>query len=62
MRAAPVLPTTNTSVVVDAMYRLRRLQREMTRLSRRDTEYKSNRQALQAVIQELRKVISRDSQ
>ena len=57
-----VAPATSVAVAVEAMFRLERLQREMTRLSPRDEDYASNLRALQAAIDELRKVISRSVQ
>jgi hypothetical protein len=41
---------------------IRRLQREMARLSQRDEDYESKKRALQAALQELRKVISDNAQ
>ena len=51
-------PAARVAVLSEAASRLTRLQREMTRLSRKDKEYESNRRALQTAIREIRKVIS----
>jgi len=57
-----VAPAARVAFIVEAMSRLRRLQREMARLSMRDKNYESNQRALQAAIQELRKMISANTQ
>jgi hypothetical protein len=44
--------------VVESIAGLQRLQREMARASQRDKTYESKKRALQATIQELRKMIS----
>jgi len=53
-----VAPAARVAFVVDAISGLQRLQRGMTRFSRRDKSYESKKRALQAAIQELRKMIS----
>ena len=53
-----VAPAARAAFVVEAIPGLQRLQREMARVSQRDENYESKRRALQAAIQELRKMIS----
>lgn len=53
-----VAPAARVAFVVEAISGLQRLQREMARLSQRDEDYESKKRALQATIQELRKMIS----
>jgi hypothetical protein len=53
-----VSPAARVAFVVEAISRLQRLQREMARVSQRDEDYESKKRALQAAIQELRKMIS----
>jgi hypothetical protein len=53
-----VAPTARVAFVVEAISGLQRLQREMARVSQRDENYESKKRALQAAIQELRKMIS----
>jgi len=55
MRATPVGAV---APVVQAIFTLRKLQREMARLSPRDEDYESNRRALESAIRELRKIIA----
>ena len=57
-----VAPATGVAILVDAMFRLEKLQREMARLSPRDKDYESNRRALQSAIRDLRKLISANVQ
>ena len=57
-----VAPAARVAFVAEAVSALQRLQREMTRLSPRDEDYKSKKRALQAAIQELRKMISANAQ
>ncbi len=59
---ASVAPAARVSFVVEAISGLQRLQREMARLSQRDEDYESKKRALQAAIQELRKMISANAQ
>jgi len=51
-------PAARVSFVVESISGLQRLQREMARVSQRDENYGSKKRALQAAIQELRKMIS----
>jgi hypothetical protein len=53
-----VAPAARIRIVVEAISRLQRLQREMARLSRGNKNYASQRRALHATIQELRKSLS----
>ena len=53
-----VAPAARVAFVVEAISGLQRLQGEMARLSQRDEDYESKKRALQATIQELRKMIS----
>ena len=53
-----VAPAARAAFVVESISGLQRLQREMTRVSRRDKTYESKKRALRATIQELRKTIS----
>jgi len=53
-----VAPVARVAFVVEAISGLQRLQGEMARLSQRDEDYESKKRALQATIQELRKMIS----
>jgi hypothetical protein len=53
-----VAPAARVAVVVEAISGLQRLQREMARLSQGDENYENKKRALQAAIQELRKMIS----
>jgi len=57
-----VAPAARVAFVVEAISGLQRLQREMGRLSQRDEDYESKKRALQAAIQELRKMISANAQ
>ena len=57
-----VAPAARVAFVVEAISGLQRLQREMSRVSQRDENYKSKKRALQAAIQELRKMISANVQ
>ena len=57
-----ITPAARVTFVVEATSRLRKLQREMDRLSQRDENYEDNRHALQAAIQELRNMISANVQ
>jgi hypothetical protein len=52
-----VAPVASVAFVVEAISGLQRLQREMARVSQRDENYESKKRALQATIQELRKII-----
>jgi hypothetical protein len=54
-----VAPAARGACIVEAISGLQRLQREMARVSRRDENYESKKRALQAVIQELRKMLFR---
>jgi hypothetical protein len=51
-------PAGRVADVVEAISGLRRLQREMARVSQRDENYEGKRRALQTTIRELRKMIS----
>jgi cell fate (sporulation/competence/biofilm development) regulator YlbF (YheA/YmcA/DUF963 family) len=51
-----VAPAARAALVVESISGLQRLQREM----QRDENYKSKKRALEATIQELRKMISAD--
>ena len=51
-----VAPAARVACVIEAIAGLRRLQRGMARLSQRDKNYESNKRALQATLQELRKI------
>ncbi len=53
-----VAPAARAALVAESIAGLQRLQREMARVSQRDEDYESKKQALQATIQELRKTIS----
>jgi predicted nucleic acid-binding Zn-ribbon protein len=53
-----VAPVARVAFVVEAISGLQRLRREMARLSQRGEDYESKKRALQATIQELRKMIS----
>ena len=55
-----VAPATRMRLV-EAISGLQRLRREMARLSHVDENYESKKRALQAVIQELQKLLSADS-
>ena len=57
-----VAPAARVAFVLEAVSRLQRLEREMARLSQRDEDYESKKRALQAAIQELRKMISANAQ
>ena len=57
-----VAPAARVDFIVEAISGLQRLQREMARLSQRDEDYGSKKRALQAAIQELRKMISANAQ
>jgi len=59
---ASVAPAARVAFVLEAVSGLQRLQHEMARLSQRDEDYESKRRALQAAIQELRKMISANVQ
>ena len=50
-------PAARVAFVVEAIPGLQRLQREMARSSQRDENYESKKRALQAAIQELRKMV-----
>ena len=52
-----IAPIENVDLLIDATFRLQRLQREMVRFSRQHTEYENYRQDLDIVIRELRTVI-----
>ena len=54
-----VAPAARVAFVIEAIAGLRRLQRGMARLSQRDKNYESNKRALQATLQELRKSVPR---
>ncbi len=53
-----VAATAGTEFVVEAISGLQRLQRELSIVSQRDENYESKERALQATIQELRNMIS----
>jgi hypothetical protein len=53
-----VAPAARVAFVVEVISGLQRLQREMARVSQGDENYESKKRALQAAIQELRKMIS----
>jgi hypothetical protein len=55
-------PAARVSAVVESISGLQRLQREMARVSQRDENYESKKRALQAAIQELRKMISANAE
>ena len=57
-----VAPAARVAFALEAIAGLQRLQREMARLSQRDEDYESKKRALQAAIQELRKMISASAQ
>ena len=57
-----VAPAARVAFVVEAISGLQRLQREMSRAPQTDENYESKRRALQAAIQELRKMISANVQ
>ncbi len=57
-----VAPAARVAFVLEAISRLQRLQREMARLPQQDEDYESKKRALQAAIQELRKMISANAQ
>jgi hypothetical protein len=57
-----VAPAARVAFVVEAISRLQKLQRELARVSQRDEDYESKKRALQAAIQELRKMISANVQ
>jgi len=57
-----VAPAVRVAFVVEAVAQLQRLQHEMTRMAPRDRNYESNRRALQDAIQELQKMISKNTQ
>lgn len=57
-----VAPAARAAFVVEAISGLQRLQREMSRVSQRDENYESKKRALQAAIQDLRKMISANVQ
>jgi cell shape-determining protein MreC len=57
-----VAPAARVAFVLEAVSGLQRLQHEMARLSQRDEDYESKKRALQAAIQELRKMISANVQ
>jgi len=57
----PSVAPARKDFVVEAISGLQRLQREIDRVSQRDENYESKKRALQAEIQELRKMISADS-
>jgi Na+/H+ antiporter NhaC len=57
-----VAPVALVAFVVEAISGLQRLLREMARSSQRDEGYESKKRALQAAIQELRKMISANTQ
>ena len=53
-----VAPAGRVADAVEAISGLQRLQRQMARVSQGDENYESKKRALQATIQELRKMIS----
>jgi hypothetical protein len=53
-----VAPAARVAFAIEAIAGLRRLQRGMARLSHRDKNYESNKRALHATIQELRKSVT----
>jgi hypothetical protein len=53
-----VAPAARVAFMGEAISRLQRLQREMARVSQQDENYENKRRALQAAIQELRKMTS----
>ena len=55
-----VAPAARVAFVVEAISGLLRLQREMARSSQRDEDYESKKRALEATIQDLRKMISKN--
>ena len=57
-----VAPAARVAFVLEAISRLQRLQREIARLPQQDEDYESKKRALQAAIQELRKMISANAQ
>jgi hypothetical protein len=57
-----ISPDPRVAIIIEAIAKLRFLEREMNRLSARDENYKSNRHALQAAIRELQMLISANMQ
>jgi cell shape-determining protein MreC len=57
-----VAPAARVAFVLEAISGLQKLQREMARLPQQDEDYESKKRALQAAIQELRKMISANAQ
>ncbi len=57
-----VAPAARVAFVVESISGLQRLQREMARVWQRDENDESKKRALQAAIQELRKMISANAQ
>ena len=53
-----VAPAARADFVVEAISGLQRLQREMARVSQQDENYELKKRALQAAIQDLRKMSS----
>ena len=53
-----VAPAARVTIVLEALARLERLQREMSRLRPRDQDYESKRRALRTAIRELRQTIA----
>ena len=52
-----IAPAARVYFVAEAISGLQRLQREMARVPQRDENYEDKKRALQATIQELRKMI-----
>jgi len=50
-----IAPAARTRIVIEAISGLQQLQREMARLSQKDSNYEDQRRALEATIRELRK-------
>ena len=53
-----VAPAARTRIVIEAISGLQKLQRQMARLSQKDSNYQDQRRALDATIRELRKSLS----
>jgi len=51
-------PAARVAIALEALARLQRLQREMSRLAARNEDYESKRRALQTAIRELRQTIA----
>ena len=56
-----VAPVRRVAVIAEAISGLQRLQREMARVSQRDEDYESKKRALEATLQDLRKMISKNA-